>query len=83
MKEIRITRTKAVEAIENSKGRFFTTTFTTKAGNERTINCNFKKGNVTKLGHLRVNSIQDKGLRSVDPRTISKLVINNQIFKVK
>lgn len=83
MKEIRITRTKAVEKIDNSKGRFFTPTFTTKAGNERTINCNFKKGSVTKLGHLRVYSMQDKGYRSVDPRTISKLVIDKQVFKVK
>lgn len=78
-----ITRTTAVELINKSKGRFFTVTFTKKDKNMRTINCNKRKDSTTALGYIRVYSTQDKGYRSINPLTISKLVFNGVTYKVK
>ena len=83
MKAKTIVRTKAVELMNNSSGRFITVTFKKKDTTERTINCIVKKDHKTALGYLRVYSIQDKGYRSVDPRTINKIVANKQTFNVK
>jgi cytoplasmic iron level regulating protein YaaA (DUF328/UPF0246 family) len=80
----KITKTKAVEMIMNeSKGRFITVEFTKKSGEKRIINCNVKKAPMTAAGYIRVNSIQDKGLRSVDPRTISAFKMNGTSYTVK
>lgn len=78
-----ITRTKAVKLMDKSGGRFITVTFKKKDTTERTINCIVKKDHRTALGYLRVYSIQDKGYRSIDPRTINKIVANKTLFKVK
>lgn len=78
-----ISRSKAVEMIESSKGKFFTVTFIKKNGSSRTINGNFKKGNVTKLGYLNIYSMPDKGYRNINPQTITGLSINNINYKVK
>lgn len=78
-----ISRTKAIAMIDDNAGRFFTTTFMKKDGTQRTINGLVKKDNKTKVGYIRMYSAQDKGYRSVDPRTISSLTINKQEFKVK
>ncbi len=79
----RISKTKAVELIENAGGRFVTVTFIKKNQQERTINCIVKKNPMTRAGYIRVYSIPDKGYKSVDPRTITKLVKDKQIYNIK
>ena len=78
-----ISKTKAVTIMNESKGRFVTVTYIKKDKTERTINCIVRKYSMTKAGYIRVYSVQDKGYRSVDPRTINKLVANKEVFKVK
>jgi hypothetical protein len=79
---MQITRTKAVELIENTKGRFFTVTFTKKDNTERTMNCNHKKNAITKLGYVTVK-VPKLGYRNINPQTISKLVVAGQTYNVK
>ncbi len=76
-----ISRTKAVELINNSQGRRFTVTFTKKDGTTRTINGSRK--NQTNLGNITIYSVKDKGYRSVNPNTITMLKINKTVNKVK
>jgi hypothetical protein len=82
MKINKISKSKAVELIEANKGKFFTVTFTKKDNTLRTINCTRKVGATTNLGYLSVWSVQDKGLRSIDPRTITGLKLDNNEYKV-
>ena len=83
MKNKTISRTKAIELIEENKGKFATVTFTKKNGELRTINFNRSKNGTTKLGYLRVNNIRENKFASVDPKTISALNINGLKLKVK
>ncbi len=78
-----INKTKAVELIEGSKGRFFTVTFLKKNNTERTINANFKKGAKSPLGYLNVYSIADKGYRNINAQTIRAVVINGDTYNVR
>jgi hypothetical protein len=79
----RINRTKAVELIESSKGKFFTVTFMKKNNMTRTINCNYKKGSRSPLGYMNVYSLADKNYRNINPQTITKLSINGNTYMVK
>lgn len=79
----RIARTTAVRKIEDSKGKFFTATWETRNGNERTINCNYKAGSTTRLGYMRVYSPKDKGYRSIDPRTLKEVKMEGIIYKIR
>lgn len=78
-----ISRSKAVKLIEGTKGKFFTVTFRKKNNDLRMINGNFKSGNVTPLGYLRVYSAADKGYRQVNPKTITHLSVNGTEYKVR
>ncbi len=78
MKKRKISRTKAVKAIQSNGGKFMTITFIKKNNTERTINCIMKNGAVSDLGYLNVYSIPDKGYRNIDPRTIKQVNINNE-----
>lgn len=82
-KKSTISRTKAVELIEENKGKFATVTFIKKNGEERTINFNRSKNGTTKLGYLRVNNIKENKYASVDPKTITALHIAGKKLKVK
>lgn len=79
----RVSRSKAVELIKGSKGKFFTATFTKKDGSSRTINCNYKSGSTTNMGYIRVYSMKDKGYRTINPQTLKALVINNNTYTVR
>lgn len=76
----RISKTKAVALINNSKGRFFTVTFVKNNGTTRTINGSRK--NQTPLGNITMYSAKDKGYRTVNPNTIRSLVINETTYVV-
>lgn len=75
----RISRTKAVELINNSKGRRFTVTFTKKDGTTRTINGSRK--NQTPLGNITMR-VPNEGYKTVNPNTIVGLNINRNTYIV-
>ena len=77
----RISRTKAVNMIVNSKGKFFTVKFIKQNGETRVINGNLK--GLNSLGYLRVNSIKDKQVRNVNTQTITGLTINGINYRVR
>jgi ribosomal protein S17 len=77
-----ITRSKALDLVQNSKGHFFKVIFTkTKDGSERTMNCQYVKGQtVSPLGVVKVKetSLQKKLKQTGDINTIpSKSVIRS------
>lgn len=78
----RISKTKALEAIQSSKGKFFSTTFTTKDGRTRTLNG--KLQGISKLGYIRM-SVLEKGkpaIKQANLQTMSKLSINKETYRV-
>ena len=75
-----ISKTKAVDLINETKGRFFTVTFMKKDGKERTMNGN-RKG-ITNLGYISMN-VPKVGVRNVDPRTLKTIKVSGVIYKVK
>lgn len=77
-----ISKTRAVELINTSKGKFFTVTFTKAGGTARTINGN-TKGKMTNQGYLNIYSMKDKGYRNVNPRTLTALSLSGTTYKVK
>lgn len=79
----KISRTEMLARIEANKGKFFTVTFIPSSGEERTINCNHKVGASSATGFLNVYSVQDKGLRNIDTRTIKYVNIENELLEVK
>jgi hypothetical protein len=80
---VKVSRTEMLNRIEANKGKFFTVTFTPSSGEERTINCNHKVGASTATGYLNVYSVQDKGIRNIDTRTIKYVNIENELLEVK
>jgi len=88
-----ITRTTAIQKIKDSKGKFFTATFTMKSGDDRTMNCrtgvkkNLKgtgaKYDAGALGMTTVWDTQKKDYRTINNQTIKALKIGGEQFKVK
>lgn len=86
--QTRISRSKALEMMENSKGHFFTATFVSKKG-ERTINCQYLKDQSrSKLGFVKVKeAIKAKldpkdAIRQINLQTISRLSIAGNSYKI-
>jgi hypothetical protein len=79
----KVSKTEALKRIDAIKGRFFTVTFITQSGEERTINCNKSAGSVSTMGYLVVNSTQDKGIRNIDTRTIKAVSLENEVLEIK
>ena len=78
-----VAKTKLLEVLKDTKGRFFAITWIKKDGTERTIN-----GKVTKLkfqnslGYIVVKT-KDKEYKLVDPRTLVKAIVNGINYIVK
>jgi hypothetical protein len=73
---VRTSRTKMVQLINNSKGRFFTCSHVDKDGSLRTMNAlKSNKSQQTELGYITVWSVRDKGYRNVNPQTLTDLSI--------
>ncbi len=83
MSPIKISRTKAVEIINSTNGKFFTVAFVKKDGTTRIMNCNKKKNSKSALGYIVVNDISSGKTKNVDPRTILGLSFNKQVYKIK
>jgi len=78
--KLKISATKAVELINNSKGKRFTVVFTKANGTDRTINGSRK--NQSPLGNISMYSTKDKGIRSFNPHNLKELRINGNIYKI-
>lgn len=66
----KISRTKAVELIRNSRGRFFSITYVKNNGKQDRLNGNVSsKALMTALGYILFNSSKE-GKKSINPRTI-------------
>jgi len=79
----RISRTRAIEMIQNAGGRFFTVGWTTGSGEPRMMNANSAKDALTPHGYLRVKVMRGTGYKSVDSRTINHLKINGTTYNVR
>lgn len=83
LRKTRISKTKALEAMAASGGRFFGATFTTKDGKERTINCKFVTS--TPLGYIKVaeQNVEEPGrIRSINLQTLKSLRIGGKLCTV-
>lgn len=77
----KIGKEKAVELINNSKGRFITVTFITKNNKTRTMNCVKSKKTKDKLGYLTVKEVGG-GYKNVNSQTISELKLDKTSYKI-
>lgn len=85
-----ISKTKALELMENNKGHFFTATFIDKKNEERTMNCQYLKDQTySKLGYVKVKeAIKAKmtandAIRQINLQTLKSLKIAGNSYKVK
>lgn len=78
-----INRTTALNKIKENPGKFFTVTWVTKAGVEKTVNCLTKKDCETKLGYVRAYVPAAKGYKSIDPRTITAISIAGNNYRIR
>lgn len=82
-----MSRTSALEAMQNSKGRFFTVVFTTRGGATRTMNCQYLKdqGN-SRLGYVKVREVckikTDECIRNVNLQTLSEYRSAGNTYKI-
>jgi hypothetical protein len=79
----RLSRTKIVDMMRESKGRFYTVTFKKVDGTTRTMNGQTKKSNfMDNLGYINFRE-SNGNQRRVNPKTITEISISGNLFKVK
>lgn len=81
-----ISRTAAIDMIRNSKGHFFTVTFTKKDGSLRTMNCQYSKDvpqRQSHLGYVTVMEVSEKAPKNVNTQTLSALKIGGKNYSIK
>jgi hypothetical protein len=82
MSTSRISRSKALEMIQESKGKFFTVKFISKKG-EREMNCQFNaKTQQGKLGYLTVTDVVLREHRNINLQTLKELRINKKNYRI-
>lgn len=79
--KVRISRTQAKQIIENSGGRWITTTAKTAKGEIKTMNCRFD-GN-TSLGNFRVVVRGQKGFKGVTLNELIELKANKNVYRIR
>ena len=87
----KISKTAALELIRNSKGRFFTVTFTKSNGQKRTINCQYMSGQKeTGLGIVKVKETKllkservDEWVKSFKIDRLEEVKINKTHYQIK
>ena len=80
--EQKLSRTKIVDLMRDSGGKFMTILWTKTNGEIRLMNCKVAKGtNLTKMGYLPVTETKTKSLKNVDPRTIKSLKLSGVVYK--
>lgn len=84
-----ISRKKALDLMANNKGHFFTATFVKQNGDERTINCQYMKGQVpTATGYVMVREAQKmkdgvNAIRQINLQTLSNIRIGGQNYNIR
>lgn len=85
----KISRTKALDLIQNSNGKFFTVTFIKKDGTRRVLNGQYTPDmGVSPLGYILVRDIsavrrkEDKKVKNVNLQTIESITLNNVLSKI-
>lgn len=80
---MKISKTKAIELINNSGGKFITVIFTKRNGEKRTMNCRKIAGNaITSLGYLKVVETKTKTIKNVNTRRLLGLKMNKQQYNI-
>jgi len=86
---MRITREQAVQKILHSHGRIFSVSWTTRKGQARKLNGNFRQTGEKRLvqdkiyGYLTIYDPRQKHFRRIDTRTINRLAIDKEQYTVK
>ena len=85
-----ISRAKALDLMQNNKGHFFTAIFTKSDGSNRTMNCQFLKGQLpSQLGYLKVNEaskLKSKAanpIRQINMQTLKTLIIGGKTYSIR
>jgi hypothetical protein len=85
----KISRTKALDLIQNSNGKFFTVTFIKKDGSRRVLNGQYTPDmGVSPLGYILVKDIsavrrkEVKTVKNVNLQTIESITLNNVVSKI-
>jgi len=86
----KISKSKALEFIQNSKGRFFTVIFTKNNGQKRVMNCQYMKDQkVNSFGLIKVKETKllksekvDEWIKSFSINKLEILKINKQTYKI-
>lgn len=82
----RISRSKAIDMIENSAGHFFTVTFTKKDGSHRVMNCQYSKQRTqqnAKLGYITVVELSSKTPKNVNTQTLASISMGGVVYKIR
>lgn len=84
VKGSKISRTNALDLMQNSRGSFFTAVVTKKDNSKRSINGQYIKGQkANPLGYVKVREVAKKAIRHVNLQTIQELRIGGKTFKVR
>ena len=86
-----ISKTKAVELAENSKGKFITVVYLTKDGSiERKLNGQYLKSkNPSKLGYflmkeaIKLKKGEERPIRNINANTLKYIKVNKEEYKVR
>lgn len=85
----RISKTKALDLMKNSKGHFFTAVFVKKDGMERVINCQYLKDqDISSLGLIKVKEtgklkLNENPIRQINLQTLKQLSVGGQVYKIR
>lgn len=80
----RIGRNKALEIIQNTKGKFFSVRFEKKNGEDRLMGVQYIKGTKPDpLGYVLLRDIKANKSKSVNLQTLSEIKTNGTLYKVK
>jgi len=80
----RIGRNKALEIIQNTKGKFFSVKFTKKNSDKRLMGVQYAKcTKADPLGYVRLKELKTQVTKSINLQTLSEIKANNILYKIK
>ena len=79
----KISRTKALDLIKETNGKFFGVTFTKKDNTERKMRCRtYQDSKPSVLGYVLVVDTEEAKPKSLNLQTISELRMNKKVYKI-
>lgn len=79
----KVSKTKMLEVIANTKGRFFSSTHTGKDGNPHTINGIRYKKQDNEFGYIKVYCAAVKEMRLINPQTLTDVSFGGIHYQAK